>query len=104
MATAQSMTKMSNEAKAVISPRGVERIRAGHLWIYRSDVRSADGEPGCVVRLLDERGRFQGRAFHSDKSQIALRLLTREDVPVDRDRKSTRLNSSHMSISYAVFC
>src|SRR5690242_21148343 len=22
----------------------------------------------------------------------------------DRDRKSTRLNSSHMSISYAVFC
>src|SRR6266480_7256521 len=24
--------------------------------------------------------------------------------PPDRDRKSTRLNSSHMSISYAVFC
>src|SRR5215510_4573074 len=25
-------------------------------------------------------------------------------VPVDRDRKSTRLNSSHVAISYAVFC
>src|SRR5699024_12161383 len=25
-------------------------------------------------------------------------------VDVDRDRKSTRLNSSHVSISYAVFC
>src|SRR5690242_21580790 len=25
-------------------------------------------------------------------------------VPVGKDRKSTRLNSSHMSISYAVFC
>src|SRR5690242_21091122 len=24
--------------------------------------------------------------------------------PAERDRKSTRLNSSHMSISYAVFC
>src|SRR3712207_8613138 len=24
--------------------------------------------------------------------------------PVDRDRKSTRLNSSHANISYAVFC
>src|SRR3989442_3401445 len=24
--------------------------------------------------------------------------------PVDRDRKSTRLNSSHVRISYAVFC
>src|SRR5699024_11987156 len=25
-------------------------------------------------------------------------------LPEDRDRKSTRLNSSHVSISYAVFC
>src|SRR5438477_13123156 len=25
-------------------------------------------------------------------------------VIIDQDRKSTRLNSSHMSISYAVFC
>jgi 23S rRNA (cytosine1962-C5)-methyltransferase len=37
-----------------------------------------------VVRLLDERAHFQGRAFYSDKSQICLRLLTREDIPVDR--------------------
>ena len=72
------------EGSVVISPRGVERLRAGHLWIYRSDVRSAAAEPGAVVRLTDERGRFQGRAFYSDKSQIALRLLTREDAPVDR--------------------
>src|SRR5438477_9804820 len=28
----------------------------------------------------------------------------RGDAPRSRDRKSTRLNSSHMSISYAVFC
>src|SRR5580698_8122664 len=27
-----------------------------------------------------------------------------EVLPLPRDRKSTRLNSSHMSISYAVFC
>src|SRR5690242_20940764 len=27
-----------------------------------------------------------------------------KDLNVDLDRKSTRLNSSHMSISYAVFC
>src|SRR5438874_9063949 len=26
------------------------------------------------------------------------------EVVVDRDRKSTRLNSSHVEISYAVFC
>src|SRR5258708_22333897 len=27
-----------------------------------------------------------------------------DDAPADRDRKSTRLNSSHQIISYAVFC
>lgn len=78
----------------MISPRGVERIRGGHLWIYRSDVRSADAEPGAIVRLTDERGRYQGRAFYSDKSQIAIRLLTREDVAVDRDFFRRRLEQA----------
>jgi 23S rRNA (cytosine1962-C5)-methyltransferase len=72
------------EGSVVITPRGVERLRAGHLWIYRSDVREAHAEPGAIVRLIDERARFHGRAFYSDKSQISIRLLTREDVPVDR--------------------
>jgi 23S rRNA (cytosine1962-C5)-methyltransferase len=72
------------ESSVVITTRGVERLRAGHLWVYRSDVRSASAEAGAIVRLTDERGRFQGRAFYSDKSQIAVRLLTREDVPIDR--------------------
>jgi 23S rRNA (cytosine1962-C5)-methyltransferase len=72
------------EGSVVISTRGVERLRAGHFWVYRSDVRSAAAEAGAIVRLTDERGRFHGRAFYSDKSQIAVRLLTREDVPLDR--------------------
>src|SRR3712207_8988115 len=32
------------------------------------------------------------------------RRLSRERIRVCRDRKSTRLNSSHANISYAVFC
>jgi len=79
------------EGGVVIGPRGIERLRSGHLWIYRSDVRSAQAEPGAIVRLTDERGRFHGRAFYSDKSQIAIRLLTREDVPVDRAFFTERL-------------
>src|SRR3989442_4270961 len=31
-------------------------------------------------------------------------LLGLSRQPIDRDRKSTRLNSSHVRISYAVFC
>ncbi|MGC1966621.1 MAG: class I SAM-dependent rRNA methyltransferase [Candidatus Acidiferrales bacterium] len=73
------------EASVVISSRGSERLRSGHPWVYKSDVRSAQAEPGAVVRVTDERGRFHGRAFYSDKSQIAVRLLTHQNVPVDRD-------------------
>jgi 23S rRNA (cytosine1962-C5)-methyltransferase len=95
MATAYQANKYKvTEGSAVISPRGVERIRAGHLWVYRSDVRSADAEPGAIVRLTDERGRCHGRAFYSDKSQIAIRLLTREDAPVDREFFVKRLQQA----------
>jgi 23S rRNA (cytosine1962-C5)-methyltransferase len=80
MATARPAT----EGSVVITPRGVDRLRLGHLWVYRSDVRSAQAEPGAVVRLNDERGNLLGHAFYSDKSQISIRLLTREDVPIDR--------------------
>jgi 23S rRNA (cytosine1962-C5)-methyltransferase len=73
------------EDRVVISSRGVERLRSGHLWVYRSDVRSVNAEPGSIPRLVDERGRFLGRAFYSDRSQISIRLVTTEDVPVDRD-------------------
>jgi 23S rRNA (cytosine1962-C5)-methyltransferase len=74
----------TKEGKVTISPRGVDRLRSGHLWVYRSDVTAAQAEPGAIVKLVDDRGRFQGRAFYSDKSQISIRLVTRDDVPVNR--------------------
>lgn len=79
------------EGSVIVSSRGVERLRAGHQWIYRSDVRSAQADPGAIVRIADERGRFHGRAFYSDKSQIAIRMLTSHDEPVDRDFFTQRL-------------
>src|ERR1700683_4178740 len=72
-------------------------MRSGHLWVYRSDIRTVNAEPGTIVRVSDDRGRFQGRAFYSDKSQIAIRLLTRNDEPVDRAFFAHRLRRA---ISY----
>jgi len=68
-----------------ISDRGLDRIRSGHLWVYRTDVLETPGaEPGAVVSVLDRRKRFWGQALYSSKSQIALRLLTQERRPFDR--------------------
>ncbi len=82
------------EGKAVISRRGAERLQAGHLWIYRSDLREAQAGPGDVVRVSDERGGYLGRAFYSDRSQITLRLVTRADVPVDREFLAGRIRAA----------
>src|SRR5574340_791012 len=71
-------------ATVTVSPRGIERIFAGHPWIYRSDVSaSANIEPGSVVGIQDRRKRFLGQALYSNRSQIALRFLTREKCSID---------------------
>ncbi len=74
---------MSNEV-AVISPKGADRLRAGHLWIYRSDVLLCEASPGAVVSVQDKAARFYGKAFYSSRSLIALRLLTAHQTTVDR--------------------
>jgi 23S rRNA (cytosine1962-C5)-methyltransferase len=64
-----------------ISRRGADRLRSGHVWVYRSDVVSADGvAPGGVVEIADERGKPLGTALYSSASQIALRKISDEAV------------------------
>ncbi len=68
-----------------VNKRGADRIRHGHLWIYRSDVVDVRAEGGSVVRVTDERGNPIGQALFSDASQIALRFLTQTNEEIDRD-------------------
>src|SRR3712207_7763393 len=67
---------------------GGRAARRGHgLRGHRQTARRESGGDGTDPR----RGRRRG-------------LLRRPDRQGGRDRKSTRLNSSHANISYAVFC
>jgi len=63
-------------SKVVLSARGEQRLRTGHPWIYRADVTQADAAPGDRVAVVGARGRVLGHAFYSDRSQIAVRMLT----------------------------
>jgi 23S rRNA (cytosine1962-C5)-methyltransferase len=77
-----------------ISTRGAKRIRQGHLWVYRSDVRDASGvQGGDLVRVVDDAGNFVGQAFYSDASEIALRFLTTRDEGIDREWWRARIRS-----------
>jgi 23S rRNA (cytosine1962-C5)-methyltransferase len=66
-----------------ISARGEQRLRSGHLWIYRADVADARAEAGDRVVVRGPRGRTLGHALFSDRSQIALRLLAYGEEPAD---------------------
>ena len=81
------------EPKVKVSRRGAERLQGGHLWIYRGDVDHAPAalESGDVVALVDGRGRFLAKAFWSARSQIALRVVTRDEEPVDEGFLASRL-------------
>lgn len=81
-------------ATATINQRGTERLRAGHLWIYRSDVTEVDALGGAVVRVLDKRGRFAAWAWYSDSSEIALRVLTLDDEKINREWWRRRLRAA----------
>ncbi|HYO92242.1 MAG TPA: class I SAM-dependent rRNA methyltransferase [Pyrinomonadaceae bacterium] len=79
----------------IVTKRAAERVRSGHLWIYKSDVadtKAAGG--GSLVSVVDERGRFVGQALYSDRSEISLRLLTTGDEKIDREWWRTRLREA----------
>lgn len=61
------------------------RLVAGHPWIYRNEIArvEGEGESGAIGHVLDGRGRFLGQAMVNLKSQIAGRVLTRLEEPVD---------------------
>ncbi len=82
------------EPKAVLKDRGAARVRAGHPWVYRSDVAGAEGETGSVVRVTDRKGGFVGLAFYNPQSEISLRVATREDEPVDEGWFRARLRDA----------
>ena len=81
--------------QVTVNRKAEARLDSGHPWIYSSDVTDArNAAPGEAVRVLNERGRFLGVAHFSAASQIRLRLLAREDRPIDRGFFLERLRAA----------
>ncbi len=71
------------KSRAVLTAKGAARLRAGHPWIFRTDVREEPGGRPGLVAVADERGRPLGTALYSPASEIRLRWLAPEGVTVD---------------------
>ena len=72
-------------AKVFLRKTRESRVHSGHPWVFLSDTEKVEGafENGDVADVGSWRGTFLGRAFYNPKSQIALRMLTTHDEPVD---------------------
>lgn len=77
----QQNASAGSGSAVLVNERGVARLKAGHVWVYRSDILSGDAvPPGALVAVRDQRGRMLGTALYSSASQIAVRMISRKPV------------------------
>src|SRR5690625_2654007 len=91
-----------------------EKLLKRDTWnlVVRLGARAFEMISGEVVQAvlitLTKGQAFQADGLFADKQSAAHKLrgldVSEERTAADKDRKSTRLNSSHVAISYAVFC
>lgn len=80
------------QSVAILKPRGEDRVRGGHPWVYRSDIADVRGDnPGPVVEVRGARDRMLGHALFSDQSQITIRMISRDETPIDEAFWRSRL-------------
>lgn len=58
----------------------------GHPWVFSGAIKRVEGEvePGGIADLFSHAGAFLGRGFYNPRSQIAVRLLSRQSVAIDK--------------------
>jgi 23S rRNA (cytosine1962-C5)-methyltransferase len=71
-------------------------MRAGHPWIYSNELARTQKhcEPGQLVNVKTGDGDWVGRGYYNPLSVIAVRLLTREDIPIDEGFFEKRIRQS----------
>jgi 23S rRNA (cytosine1962-C5)-methyltransferase len=63
--------------EATVTAKGAGRWRAGHPWIFRSDVSRRPDGPAGIVRVREGNGKPVGLALWSPTSEISLRVIDR---------------------------
>ena len=78
-----SATLETLKPHAIIERRASDKVRAGHLWVYASDVIDVvapKDAPPSLMAVVDGRGILLGTALYSPSSQIMLRMVSRGEI------------------------
>ena len=67
-------------AKVYLNKKISRRIESGHPWIFANEVGTVgeDAEDGGTVEVFTHDKKFVGSGYINSRSQILVRLLTRE--------------------------
>ena len=67
-----------NLIKAQITKKGEAHLRAGHPWVYDSEVISLESpcEDGSLVEVTSPKGRYLGTGFYNSCSKIRIRVIS----------------------------
>jgi len=83
-------------ARLVLKRGEDARLRAGHPWIYRSQIADLKGfsRAGEAVEVLDAAGHYLGQGFYNPRPSLCCRLLTRRDEAIDAEFFRRRLEAA----------
>ena len=72
---------MSPLHKVILRKTISPRVHNGHPWVFNNELEAIDEalKPGDICDVLDHRQRFIGRGYFNPKSQITVRILTRNE-------------------------
>jgi 23S rRNA (cytosine1962-C5)-methyltransferase len=67
-------------SKVFLNKKISQRVANGHPWIFGNEVFKIEGEPGAgdIVEVYTHDSKFVGKGYINQKSQIVVRLLTRD--------------------------
>ena len=80
----------------ILNPNQEEHVTSGHSWIFNTQINQVKGvcNPGDIVDVRSYRKKFLGRGYINQDSTIAVRLLTREDEPIDKSFFTRRIRGA----------
>lgn len=82
-------------SKITLKPAKDKPILAHHPWIFSGAIaRVENANDGDTVDVLDSAGQFLARGYYNSRSQIAVRLWTWHNEPIDRDFFRRRLQAA----------
>ncbi len=102
----------------ILKPGKEKPIKGRHPWIYSGAIDEIDEsyETGDLVRVYSAEKEYLGTGYLNPRSQIAVRMLTQDDRPIDRSFFEERIERalelrrcflpasrgrSHLSVTYA---